>query len=251
MLARWKRRSATDSTIEETIKKQKIDAHPHPFGNNEMTGIMIQNDPLPPKSASVGEQRLITYTPPLLLTYKEPRRNVSVRQATCADFLSIKMIENEPPTVGDVFTDELLCFLIPSTYVATDESNKVVGFIIAHTLGRAVLKRVQRAFTKPFVPRKGARFRNILNIVNIKVLGSYQKQGIGKQLVFQIIGGNPHKFVTYETPFAGRHVIESCCLFLKYKKLPPLGMTRSYMNGDPAYCIGFERVEITPALPSL
>eukprot|EP00966_Prymnesium_polylepis_P086152 1993934-Prymnesium_polylepis.1 len=226
-----------------------------------MTGIMVENDSPLQTMVPVGSQLRITYNspslhtmvptggqvlsntiqhiPPLLLTYKKTYKNVVVRKAVLSDLFAIKMIEIEPPIAGDIYNDELLCFMIPSTYVATDDTNQVVGFIIAHVLTAAILKRVQRAFPKPFVPKKGAKFKGVLNIVNMKVLGSCQKQGVGKQLVYHILRKS-HKFVTYETLYFGRHVIESCCSYLKYKKLPSPSLMKSYTSGDKAHCISFE-----------
>ena len=259
MLARWKKHFMDDTAVDQANKKQKTEAELYPFEEDEMTGIMVENDsplqtmvpvgghitynsPSPHTMVPTGGQVLsntIQHIPPLLPTYKKTYKNVVVRKAVLSDSCAIKMIENEPPIAGDIYDDELLCFMIPSTYVATDDSNQVVGFITAHVLTAPILKRVQRAFPKPFLPKKGAKFKDVLNVVNIKVLGSCQKQGVGKQLVYHILRKS-HKFVTYETPYFGRHVIESCCSYLKYKKLPSLCLMKSYKSGDTAHCISFE-----------
>lgn len=163
-----------------------------------------------------------------------------IRKAVPADMVAICAIENEPPFVSDTFCDDLLKLLMPSTYVAV-ESDVVVGFITAHTLTSSVLKLEKRGFTcKSRVPKKGAKLKDVLKVVNIKVLRAHQMRGIGKRLVRYILDKR-HKFVDYESPYDGKHVIASCCSAQEYKMLQ-VSPTGIYTNGATAHRFSFERV---------
>lgn len=149
-------------------------------------------------------------------------------------------IEKEPPVVGDAYHDELLKLLMRSTYVAV-ENNVVVGFITAHTLTSSALRLEKRGFTyNSRVPKKGAKLKDVLKVINIKVLRSHQMRGIGKRLVRHILG-KAHKFVDYESPFNGKHVIASCCSAQEYKMLQ-VSSNGNYKNGATAHRFSFERV---------
>lgn len=166
--------------------------------------------------------------------------SIIIRKAKPDDMNAICAIENEPPVAGDAFCDDLLKLLIPSTYVAV-ESNVLVGFITAHTLTSSVVKLEKRGFKyNSRVPKKGAKLKDVLKVVNIKVLRSHQASGIGKRLVRQILG-KAHKFVDYESPFNGKHVIASCCSAYEYNMLP-VSPTGTYENGVTAHRFSFERI---------
>ena len=166
--------------------------------------------------------------------------DVFVRKATDSDFTDLSTMEQEPPIVGDVFCDDLFRLMLPSTYVAI-KNDDIVGFVIADTIKKSVLKRVMRGFKyPPQVPRKGVKLKDVLVVFSIRVRNAHQNQGIGKQLVRHVLS-KPHKFVDYETPFKGKHVIQSCCSDKGYATVLT-HQDREYAHGTVAHHFCFECV---------
>lgn len=153
-----------------------------------------------------------------------------VRKATRADCDAISAIEKEPPIVGDAYSQELLALMIPTTYCAVVDG-EVVGFITAHTLTPEVRKRVKRGFKHSMKrPLAGAALKQVLHFVNIKVRTDYQGRGIGKRMVaYAISKHRTHRYVAYETPHDGKHVIASMLSAQEYAML-------SKKQGDAYAC---------------
>lgn len=167
-----------------------------------------------------------------------------VRKATKDDLKAIAAIENEPPTIGDTYCDDLIHMMLPVTYVAVDTDDTALGFVIAQALTIAARIRESRGFKYATrAPRPGARLRDTLVVVNIKVLAAHQGRGIGKQLVRAVLKQTRHKFVVYATPHVGTHVVARCLSAQEYKKLPVSnGRRRAYEDGTAAHEFAFERV---------
>jgi ribosomal protein S18 acetylase RimI-like enzyme len=169
---------------------------------------------------------------------------VTVRKATDADLDALIAIENEPPMVGDTYCDDLLRLLIPATYVAVDGAGLTLGFVMGHALTPAARIRESRGFQYATrAPRPGAKLRDTLVVINIKVLRAHQGRGIGKRLVCSLLNRTTHRFVVYETPHVGTHVVAKCLLAHEYKQLPVREKTRrAYQDGLVAQVCAFERI---------
>ena len=159
------------------------------------------------------------------------------------DFDAIKKIENEPSVSVGAYSDDLLEALMPSTYVATKDG-EVVGFVTAHTLTDRVERLEKRVGLQVSrVPKLEGRVlrKDVLKFVNIKVKCTRQGGGIGKRLVRHVLDKVRHKIVDYETPYAGKHVIASCCSAQEYTCLQRAAPAGTYDNGATAHRFTFRR----------
>jgi ribosomal protein S18 acetylase RimI-like enzyme len=167
----------------------------------------------------------------------------TVRKATKADLDAISAIENEPPTVGDTYGDELLRLMLPVTYVAVDDGGTTLGFVTAQALTTSARVRESRGFKYPTrAPRPGAKLKETLVVVNIKVKAAHRGRGVGKQLVRAVLRQTRHKFVVYATPHVGTHVVARCLSAQEYERLPVSENTRrTYEDGSAVLEFAFER----------